>query len=182
MTMTRNPLLKVSESEVGVSHVPAFEVFSEEIVAFAVRGGMYEEWIRFFRKVLDDDRGNTAILDPLEIYRPATHRRLPDTLSKRGLTRDQVSEIISAVGLQPDRIYSSLKLTDRVLIELHVFLQRGVNLALVATGGLDPLGIQRVLNEAVKIKPQCSSVIMFYADFMRLHEPLELFNKVIEVS
>jgi len=55
-------------------------------------------------------------------------------------------------------------------------------LALVATGGLDPLGIQRVLNEAVKIKPQCSSVIMFYADFMRLHEPLELFNKVIEVS
>src|SRR6185369_18053853 len=70
MTMTRNPLLKVSESEVGVSHVPAFEVFSEEIVAFAVRGGMYEEWIRFFRKVLDDDRGNTAVLDPLEIYRP----------------------------------------------------------------------------------------------------------------
>lgn len=182
MAMTRNPLLKVSESEVGVSHVPAFEVFSEEVVAFVVRRGMYEEWIRFFRKVLGDDRGNTAILDPLEIFRPATDGRLTDALSARGLTRSQVSEIISAVGLQPDRIYSSLQLTDRVLIELQVFLQQGVNLALVATAGLDPLGIQRVLNEALKIKLQCSSVIMFQADFMRLHEPLEVFNRVIQVS
>jgi len=182
MAMMRNPLLKVSESEVGVSPVPAFEVFSDEVVAFVVQRGMYEEWIRFFKRLFTDERDNTAILDPLEIFRPAIDDRLPDTLAARGLTRSQISEIISGVGLQPDRIYSSLQLTDRVLIELHVFLQRGVNLALVATAGLDPLGIQRVLNEAVKIKLQCSSVIMFHADFMRLHEPLEVFNKVIQVS
>ena len=186
--MTRNPLLKVSESEVGVSHVPAFEVYSEEVVAFVVRHGMYEEWIRFFRKVLSDDESvtsshvKTAILDQLEIYRPATDGRLYDTLTARGLTRYQVSEIISAAGLQPDRVYSSLQLTDRVVIELHVFLQLSVDLAIVPTAGLDPLGIQRVMNEVLKIKLQCSSVIMFHADFMRLHEPLELFNKVIEVS
>lgn len=180
MNMTRNPLLKVSESEVGASHVPAFEVYSEEVVGFVVRGGMYEEWISFFRKLLFDDR--TAILDPLEIYHPATDGPLADILSARGLTPYQISEIISAVGLQPDRNYSALQLTDRVLFELHVFVQQGVNLALVATAGLDPLGIQRLLNEALKIKLQCSSVIMFHADFMRLHEPLELFNKVIQVS
>lgn len=173
--MTRNPLLKVSESEVGVSHVPAFEVFSEEVVAFVFRQGMYEEWISFFRKLLGED----AILDPLEIYRPPTDSPLSETLADRELTRSQISEIISAVGLEPDRIYSSLQLTDRVLIELHVFLQRGVNLALVATAGVDPAGIQRILNEALKIKLQCSSIIMFHADFMRLHEPSELFDKVI---
>ena len=173
--MTRNPLLKVSESEVGVSHVPAFEVFSEEVVAFVFRQGMYEEWIGFFRKLLGED----AILDPLEIYRPPTDGPLSDTLADRELTRSQISEIISAGGLETDRIYSSLQLTDRVVIELHVFLQRGVNLALVATAGLDPGGIQRILNEALKIKLQCSSIIMFHADFRRLHEPLEFFDKVI---
>lgn len=188
MAMTRNPLLKVSESEVGASHVPAFEVFSAEVVGFVVRRGMHEEWISFFRDLLCDDRTSgtpsrcrTAILDPLETYRPATDGRLPDILSSRGLTRYQISEIISAVGLQPDRIYSGLQLADQVLIELHVFLQRGVNLALVATAGLDPPGIKRLINEALKIKLQCSSVIMFRADFMQFHEPLKLFNKIIQV-
>jgi hypothetical protein len=179
MAATGHPLLNVSESQVGASHVPAFRVFADEVVGFVVRRGMHEEWIRFFRDLVCDDRmsstpsrSRTAILDPLETHRHATDGRLSDILSSRGLTRHQISEIISTVGLEPDRTYGVLQLTDRVLLELHVFLQQGVDLALMATAGLDPLGIRRLVNEALEIKRQCSSIIMFHADFMLFHEPL----------
>jgi hypothetical protein len=188
MTSPRNPLLEVGEWEVGASHVPAFRVYSDEVVGFVVRRGTHEKWTSFFRDLLRDDLtsgasppGSGAILDPLETYRDARDGRLPDILISRGLTGDQASEIISTVGVHADRTYSGLQLTERVLIELHVFLQRGVNLAVVATAGLDPPGIHRLVNEAVRIRRQCSSLVMCHADFLQFHEPLERFTRIIQV-
>lgn len=187
-SVPQEPRLEVGESDVGASRVPAFAVHAGEVVGLVVRRGTHEEWMRFFGERLRRDRasggassGRAAVLDPLALPRPAADGPLLDVLASRGLARDRAAEIVSAVGLRPEQAHASLQLTDRVLVELHVLLQRGVDLAVVATAGLDPPGIRRVLQEAFALRPRCSSIVVLHADVMRFHEPLERLARVLHV-
>jgi CysZ protein len=86
-------------------------------------------------------------------------------------------------GVDPgdlQRPYQALGLTERVLLELHLSLARGVELIVLSASGLDPKGIGVVHSFLREHRGPASVVSVFSSKHRELYDTADTFNRVLD--
>lgn len=188
--MASKLLLECAGLESRTLNVPAFQVSLGEVVAVIEPTYDGEETISLMELLSGwaatqgvEAHCKTAIVHPFLCcaqYEEMIDRPLPDLLHANGLTAAEANEVIVAAGLQPDYTYGQVQLTNRLLLDIRIAVLRGVQLVVLSTGGLDPLGVDRVLTEARSSRTQCSSLALFHESLASYHESTGLFDRLCD--
>jgi hypothetical protein len=85
-------------------------------------------------------------------------------LQREGIAKGDVSKTLSELSILPETQYCNLQLTHRFLLGLKTTVQDAVQLVVLSLGGLDPLGMRRMLTELSFSKAHCSSLVLFHSN------------------
>ena len=177
---------------VGDVMVPPFEVFTGDYVGLTIPTDYGIQWAELMQSLGGSRQtskvhlaGRSSVIGPLGFQPLETtieSQRLIDVALARGFPRASAETTILSLGLEPERAYSSLQLTPRLLLELRLAWGKGAELVVFSSAGLDPSGILAVAAEVSQVLDQCAAIHTFSAALTQHYESLSSFVKLVRCT
>ncbi len=164
--------------------VPSFEVSDDEMVGLVIPIDFGCEWYRLMKLLTIQSTGamsTTRLIYPLfldEDCASNTTQAIANYIINMGLTDQEASELISALNLRANDSVATLPLTQRMLLELTIAKYQSVNVVMMSTAGLDPLGIKNVVGIAGTLK-KCAIVNIISSALLEYYLSIDDFSRFI---
>jgi hypothetical protein len=188
--MVAKHLLECIGLDLGTFRLPGFEVRERELIGVVELRDCGEDWNATMQELAANSssvslRGTADVLSPFPSCLHVVGSQ-KDTvsalLSNAGLYGEKVDQAVRELGIALDRPQRCLQLTERLLLGLAMARLKRLALVVLSTGGLDPIGVSRVLAEADRQREAFSSINFFHHDHLPLHRSLGLYDKLIHVE
>lgn len=103
-----------------------------------------------------------------------------DFAAAQGLSPTAAERALVDSGAKPDTPYASLSVTARTLIDLQIALAQDVNLVVLGTLGLDPMGMRAVGTQTSMMLDRCAVLHVFSARLRDDYESRIPFSRILE--
>lgn len=103
-----------------------------------------------------------------------------DYLCGMGLSREEVSHVMSSSRLKPELFVDRLQLTPRLSIDIILAVEQGAQVVIFSTAGLDPKGVRQIGSLVHGTLQRCSAVNLFSDALPPDNESTQHYARIIK--